>query len=47
LTYSGDRAQGLGLRKAASWQLLCTLFFFVSPSAAQKAGFGRSVPYNY
>jgi peptidoglycan/xylan/chitin deacetylase (PgdA/CDA1 family) len=36
LTRSGDRHQGIGLRKAASWQLLCILFFFISACAAQK-----------
>jgi peptidoglycan/xylan/chitin deacetylase (PgdA/CDA1 family) len=36
LTHSGDRHQGIGPRNAASWQLLCILFFLISACAAQK-----------
>jgi peptidoglycan/xylan/chitin deacetylase (PgdA/CDA1 family) len=32
---SGRWVQGIGLRKAASWQLLCILFFLISACAAQ------------
>ena len=33
---SGDRDQGIGLRKAVSRQIICVLFFFISACAAQK-----------
>ena len=33
---SGESDQGIGLGKAASSQLLCILFFFISACAAQK-----------
>ena len=36
MTHSGDRDQGIGIRKAAWWKLLCILFLFISGCAAQK-----------